>query len=127
MGPRRLSAARRRSRVRRDSVQELPRGGAEPECAERVARLSARRDRRPQGPEPVPGRDPFWKERAAPEGRLLNRPSRLPALKPLAAAMMFALGLRVLYLFVLYILGSANTHRFHVESTTLMFVACGVA
>src|SRR5438128_11656207 len=102
MGPRRLSAARRRSRVRRDSVQELSRGGAEPECAERVARLSARRDRRPQVPEQVPGRDRSGKECLAPEGSLVDR---------IIPATVFALGLRVLSLFVLYILSSASTQR----------------
>jgi hypothetical protein len=45
----------------------------------------------------------------------------------LAAGATVALGLRVLYLFVRYVLGSASTPRFHVESAALIFVACGVA
>lgn len=44
----------------------------------------------------------------------------------LAGATVIALGLRVSYLFVRYILGSTGTQRFHVESWALIFVAIGL-
>ena len=45
----------------------------------------------------------------------------------LGAALVLSLGLRVLYLFVGYLLGWADTERFRVESWALIFVVVGVA
>ena len=65
LGQGRVPAARCRSRVRHDSLRELPGGGAERlDTPERAARLSAGRDCRPQVPEPVPGRHRSREERA---------------------------------------------------------------
>ena len=45
----------------------------------------------------------------------------------LGAALVLSLGVRVLYLFVGYLLGWAGTERFRVESWALIFVVVGVA
>jgi hypothetical protein len=59
-----------------------------------------------------------------PDGEHEGRTSK--AVKFLAAAAVVALAVRTAYLFVLYILGSTTTHRFHVESAALIFVGCGL-
>ena len=69
LGPGRVPDAGRRPAVRHHPLQELPGGRAEPECAERAARVSARRDRRAQVPEQVPRRDRSRTIGAPPEER----------------------------------------------------------
>src|SRR5207248_1977386 len=72
-GSGRVPDARCRSRVRRDSVQELSRRGPEPRRAERAARVPARWNCRPQIPEQVPGRHRSRAQPAAPETGFLTR------------------------------------------------------
>ena len=51
---------------------------------------------------------------------------RPKAVELLASLAVVALGLRVLYLFVRYILGSAGAQRFHIETAALIFIAVGL-
>ena len=60
------------SAVRHDQLQELPGRGAEPERPERAPRLPARRDRRPQVPEPLPRRHRPRTFGASPEERFVK-------------------------------------------------------
>jgi len=55
----------------------------------------------------------------------VNSPNKTISLVATSALLM--LGVRVTYLFVRYILGSTSTRRFNVESTALLFVACGLS
>jgi predicted aspartyl protease len=69
LGPRRLPDAGTQPAVPRHRVPELLGGGAQPARSERAARLSARRHRRPQVPEPLPGGDGPGAQRTAHDSR----------------------------------------------------------
>src|SRR5207237_8209520 len=70
LGQGRVPDARHGPHVRQDQVHELAGRRAEPERAERAARLPARRYRRPQVPERLPRRDRSRTQRPAAEGAL---------------------------------------------------------
>ena len=61
----------------------------------------------------------------APGAGVLVR-SRPKTIERLGAAIVFALSVRVLYVFARYMLNATSTHRFDVETATLIFVSSGL-